>query len=91
MLDALLHELREMYDHRPSRLTPKKKCKEQVWRRNETFHQYVHDKVILAKRVLIREDEIVDYIIEGILVANLRDQARIGGRRELRCCVHSRR
>jgi len=48
-----------------------------MWKREETFHQYMHEKVILANRIPINDDEIIDYIIEGIPIASLRDQANI--------------
>jgi len=65
-LDTLLNEMREMYDHRPSRMRLKKQFEERMWKREETFHQYVHEKVILANCIPISDDEIIDYIIEGI-------------------------
>lgn len=77
-VDELLDELREMYNHRPSRVKLRKRFEERVWKLNETFHQYVHEKVILANRVPIPEDELVEYLIDGIPEASLRDQARIG-------------
>jgi len=76
-LDILLNEMREMYDHRPSRMRLRKQFEERMWKREETFHQYVHEKVILANRIPISDDEIIDYIIEGIPVTSLRDQANI--------------
>jgi len=70
--------MREMYDHRPSKILLRKQFEERVWRREETFHhQYVHEKIILANRVPISEDEIIDYLIDGIPVVSLRDQARM--------------
>lgn len=77
-VDDLLNEMREMYDHRPSRMLLRKQFEERIWKKEETFHQYVHEKIILANRIPISEDEIIDYIIEGIPVVSLRDQARIG-------------
>lgn len=77
-VDDLLSEMREMYDHRPSKILLRKQFEERVWKMEETFHQYVHEKVIPANRVPVSEDEILDYIIDGIPVASLRDQARIG-------------
>lgn len=76
-LETLLSEMREMYDQRPSKVELRKKFEERTWKREETFQQYVHDKVILANRVPISEEEIIDYIIDGIPVTNLRDQARM--------------
>lgn len=37
-----------------------------MWQSSETFADYFHKKIILANKVPISEDEIVDYIIEGI-------------------------
>jgi len=42
------------------------------------YHEYMHAKTILANRVPIDKDEIFGCIIDGIAVASLRDQARIG-------------
>lgn len=77
-VDNLLSEMQEMYDHRPSKILLRKQFEERVWQREETFHQYVHEKVILANRVPVNEDEIIDYLIDGIPAVNLRDQACMG-------------
>lgn len=77
-VETLLSEMREMYDHRPSKVVRRKRFEERVWKREETFHEYVHEKIILGNRVPIGEDEIIDYIIDGIPISSLRDQARIG-------------
>ncbi|KYN01998.1 hypothetical protein ALC62_07198 [Cyphomyrmex costatus] len=53
-VDDLLNELREMFDHRPSRLELRKTFEQRVWQRGETFHEYVHAKTILVNRVPIR-------------------------------------
>lgn len=76
-LETLLSEMREMYDHRPSKMELRKRFEERTWKKEETFQQYVHDKVVLGNRVPIREEEIIDYLIDGIPVTNLRDQARM--------------
>lgn len=39
----------------------------------------MHDKIILANRVPIEKDDLVDYIVNGISDLNLRDRARIQG------------
>lgn len=84
--DSLLDEMQEMYDHRHSKTILRKRFEERMWKKEETFHQYVHDKVILANLVPIAEDEIIDYLIDGIPVASLRDHARIDGLRRKRHC-----
>lgn len=62
--DELLDELRKMYDHRPSKLSLRKRFEKRIWKREETFHQYVHEKIILAHQVPIDEDEIVESLTE---------------------------
>lgn len=76
-LETLLSEMREMYDHRPSKMELRKRFEQRTWKKEETFQQYVHDKVVMGNRVPISEEEIIDYLIDGIPVANLRDQARM--------------
>jgi len=56
-----------------------KKFEERKWKREETFNNYVHEKVILGNRVPIDDDEISEYIIDGIPDPILRDQARVSG------------
>lgn len=43
----------------------------------ELFFDYFHDKVVLANRVSIDEEELLEYIIDGIPDTRLRDQARM--------------
>lgn len=62
----LLTAMREMFDLRQSKLSLRKKFEERTWQTNESFTSYFHDKVILANRVPIADDEVVDYVIDGI-------------------------
>lgn len=78
-VEALLCELKIMFDHRPSRITLRKKFEERVWKKGETFSDYVHQKIILGNGIQIDEDEIGEYIIDGIPDRILRDQARVSG------------
>jgi len=41
-----------------------------VWRTNETFADYLYDKMTLANRVPVEDAEIISYVIEGIRVKN---------------------
>lgn len=66
-----------MFDHRPSKLTLRKEFENRVWIAGEHFSEYYHDKKILANRVPIAKDELVDYLIDGITDARPRDHARI--------------
>lgn len=76
-VDDFLVKLRNMFNHRPSRVQARKQFEQRVWKRDETFSSYMHDKVILANRTSIDEDELIEYIIEGIPDQMLRDQARV--------------
>lgn len=78
-VDSLLTELRGVFHFPLSRLIRRRQFEERTWKRNETFQEYAHDKIILANRVPVDEEEIVDYLIEGIPDVRLRDQALMGG------------
>jgi len=60
-------------------LTTKKIFEERIWRKDETFHEYVHEKKVMRKimgnRVPI--DEMLEYIVNGISNDTIRNQARI--------------
>lgn len=76
-IENLLKAMKEMFDLRQSKLSLRKKFEERTWRTNESFTSYYHDKIILANRVPIEDEEVVDYVIDGIPDRNLQDQARI--------------
>lgn len=74
--EDVLRELRKMFDLRPSKLQLRREF-DRKWKVSETFADYLHDKVTLGNLVPIAEDELVDYLVEGIPNANLQSQARI--------------
>lgn len=78
-VETLLCEIKAMFDHRPSRIVLRKRFEERLWKKGETFSDYVHQKIILGNRVPIGEEELVEYIIDGIPDRALRDQARLSG------------
>lgn len=75
--DALMGKLKSMFHHRQNKVAMRKKFEGRLWRKEETFHEYVHDKIIMGNRVPIDNDEMLDYVIDGIPDNTLRDQARI--------------
>ncbi|XP_011884081.1 PREDICTED: uncharacterized protein K02A2.6-like [Vollenhovia emeryi] len=77
--DELLTALKGMFYHRPNKIVLRRKFEERVWRKTESFHDYVHEKVILANRISVSDDDVVGYIVEGIPDPNLRDLARVHG------------
>lgn len=76
-VEDLLLELSKMFDHRPSKLALRRKFEERMWKTTETFADYFHDKLILANTVPINEEEIVDYLIEGIPDESIQSQAQL--------------
>ncbi|KMQ84249.1 hypothetical protein RF55_18112 [Lasius niger] len=75
--DELLVELKNMFFHKPSKVHSRRQFEQRTWRRDETFNKYLHQKVIMGNRIKIDEDEMTEYIIEGIPDPMLRDQARV--------------
>lgn len=66
-----------MFDQLLGRLEARRQFEHCQWKRNETFADYCHRKIILGNRVPTSDDEMVDYIIEGIPYEDLRNQDRI--------------
>ncbi|XP_011858668.1 PREDICTED: uncharacterized protein LOC105556196 [Vollenhovia emeryi] len=64
--DVLMSELRTMFGHRQSKITTRRRFGGRIWKKNETFREYVHDKVIMGNRVPIAADEIIEHVIDGI-------------------------
>lgn len=57
----------------------RRRFEERVWKRTETFRDYVHEKTILANHLTMVDDEVLSYIIDGIPDVQLRDVARVQG------------
>lgn len=75
--DELLLGLKNMFFHETGRVHMRKQFERRIWRRDETFNEYAHQKIILGNRIKIDEEEMTEYIIEGIPDPVLRDQARV--------------
>ncbi|XP_015514359.2 uncharacterized protein LOC107220321 [Neodiprion lecontei] len=75
----LLRELRGMFFQRPNKIAVRRRFEERTWKKTETFNDYAHEKTILANQLGLPEEEILQYIVDGIPDANLRDAARIHG------------
>lgn len=76
-VDELIDKMRIMFDHRPMRMDLRKKFEEKTWCSGETFSNYFFNKTILANKISVDEDELIDYIIDGISDETIRNQARI--------------
>ncbi|XP_011879402.1 PREDICTED: uncharacterized protein LOC105568378, partial [Vollenhovia emeryi] len=49
----LLKKMKQMFDHRPSKMALRRDFERRVWQTGESFSEYYHSKVILANRVPI--------------------------------------
>lgn len=76
-LAEFLAEIEKMFDSRPNKLQLRKQFENRIWKSNESFMEYSHDKVIKANEIPISEEELVDYIIDGIPNFHMRTHARM--------------
>jgi hypothetical protein len=77
--EELLRGLGAMFDQRLDDKVLHERFREREWRKDETFSDYVHQKIILANRMPIAERQLLGYIIDGIPNPILRNEARISG------------
>lgn len=73
----LVERIKKMFDHRPAKIELRRKLEKRSWHSDEPFSEYYYDKVILASKLSIDEDELVDCVIDGIPEIPLRNQARM--------------
>ncbi|KAK2578533.1 hypothetical protein KPH14_012022 [Odynerus spinipes] len=76
-LNQIFLSMDRMFNLRLNKLKLRKDFEKRMWQTNETFTDYFHGKVILANQVPISEDELIDYVIDGVPDSRLRDQARM--------------
>ena len=76
-VEDLLKEIKLMFDHRPRKMERRRIFENKKWQKTETFSDYYHNKRILANQVPIEEDEIIDYLIDGIPDVQIKNQARM--------------
>lgn len=58
--------MKTIFDYRPNKADLRKQFETRRWQNTESFFEYYQDKVTKANRVPIAEDEMLDYIIDGI-------------------------
>lgn len=61
-----------MYGRRPDPLALRRELEARTWNADETFTEYLHDKITLANRIPIAENEMIPYAIAGIPSQELR-------------------
>jgi hypothetical protein len=60
-----------------------RKFEKRTWKKDESFSDYVYQKVILRNRMSVVEEKLVEYIIDGIPDRTLRNQVQVGGFRTI--------
>lgn len=76
-VDEFLEKMDVMFNQLMGQLERRRQFEARGWNRTETLSEYCYDKLILRNRVPVTEEEMVDYIIEGIPSKDLRNQAQM--------------
>ncbi|XP_073818120.1 uncharacterized protein [Musca autumnalis] len=63
-----------MFGSNESKLELRKKFERRVWKTDENFTDYCNDKIKLASKLKLEEDELLEYVVEGIPNIQLRRQ-----------------
>lgn len=76
-LDNLLKEMEIILDQLLGKMDLRRKFEARKWQKEETFSEYWHEKVILGNRVTLKEEELIEYIIDGIPSESLKNKTRM--------------
>lgn len=66
-----------MFNQPLGRLESIRRFEDRKWQKSESFSDYCHSKVTLGNQVPIADEEIIDYVINGIPSETLQNQARM--------------
>lgn len=64
--EELVTLMRGMYDDEPNKLYLERTFEARQWKLSKRFAEYFSDKLVLRNRLIIPEDEWLEYLIEGI-------------------------
>lgn len=78
-LEELLDRLRVVFQRHKNKSALRKKFESRMWKKDESFYEYVHKKIIMGNRIPVDQDKLIEQIVEGIPDIALRDQARLQG------------
>ncbi|KAH0944609.1 hypothetical protein HN011_001354, partial [Eciton burchellii] len=76
-MEELLRKLEAMYDHQADSMTLHEEFRTRKWWKDETFSDYMHEKIVLGNRVPIAEKQQLGYIIDGIPHWGLRNNVQV--------------
>lgn len=71
----LIRNMSKLYDQKINITQLKRNFEDRKWKRDENFTDYFHDKIVLSNSLNYSDNELVQYIIEGIPDENLQSQA----------------
>ncbi|XP_076671867.1 uncharacterized protein LOC143370518 isoform X2 [Andrena cerasifolii] len=66
-IETLISELKKVFDYQPNK----------KWQSTESYREYHQEKVIMANRIPIEEDELIEYLIDGISNPSLQTLAKM--------------
>ena len=72
-----LRDMQQMFDFRPAKVTLRKEFEVRMWQSGKSFANYFHEKLIVVNRVPILDEEVIDYIVDGVNDELLRNQDRL--------------
>ncbi|XP_017471572.1 PREDICTED: uncharacterized protein LOC108362927 [Rhagoletis zephyria] len=74
-LNSLISQMENVFGSKESRLLLRRRFETRQWKAGEKFSQYFNDKEMLASQLQLSEEELVEYVVEGIADDRLRTQA----------------
>jgi len=77
--EELLKGLGAMFDQQIDSIVLHERFRAYKWRKDKSFSDYMHEKIILGNRVPIAEKQLLGYIIDGIPHWGLRTNIRVSG------------
>ncbi|EZA49030.1 hypothetical protein X777_12838 [Ooceraea biroi] len=72
-VDELFERMDRIFNQRRTRLELRRSFEKRMWQVGESFSTYLHAKVILANKASIVQEELTDYLINGIPDSRMRD------------------
>ncbi|KAF2896112.1 hypothetical protein ILUMI_10063 [Ignelater luminosus] len=70
-------QLTDMFGRKENKLKTRRTFEQRMWKRDEAFNDYYHDRALLANKLQLEEPEIIEYVVEGIEDITLRNQAKL--------------
>ncbi|XP_017469699.1 PREDICTED: uncharacterized protein LOC108361567 [Rhagoletis zephyria] len=76
-VDELLRDMKSVFASGQSVLVRRRKFEKRTWSHEESFANYFNEKCMLGSDLNLKDEELADYLIEGIPDRQLQNQARL--------------